>query len=199
MKQDFLAISFSLPSLSMVEYSSGYLSFISYWKTIVVYKSNKNREKLDHCKKEEMVLWEDMSLLAMKSLYEEKGNGGYPWSEAYTLNVVCYEDNYFLKRKFKLFNSLYHSVYLVFATRSFSIANMFAVRYLWTTYVTKNRDKWQRAECLYKKKRAKRTRSSRQSHCVVTAKLHVWHGTYETFAGTLLLANRCRIDFNEKN
>ena len=141
MKQDFLAISFSLPSLSMVEYSSGYLSFISYWKTIVVYKSNKNREKLDHCKKEEMVLWEDMSLLAMKSLYEEKGNGGYPWSEAYTLNVVCHEDNYFLKRKFKLFNSLYHSVYLVFATRSFSIANMFAVRYLWTTYVTKNRDK----------------------------------------------------------
>ena len=70
-----------------------------------------------------------------------KGNGGYPWSEAYTLNVVCYEDNYFLKRKFKLFNSLYHSVYLVFETRSFSIANMFAVRYLWTTYVTKNRDK----------------------------------------------------------
>ena len=119
MKQDFLAISFSLPSLSMVEYSSGYLSFISYWKTIVVYKSNKNREKLDHCKKEEMVLWEDMSLLAMKSLYEEKGNGGYPWSEAYTLNVVCYEDNYFLKRKFKLFNSLYHSVYLVFSTPFF--------------------------------------------------------------------------------
>ena len=72
-----------------------------------------------------MVLWEDMSLLAMKSLYEEKGNGGYLWSEAYTLNVVCYEDNYFPKRKFKLFNSFYHSAYLVFATRSFS---MFAVR-----------------------------------------------------------------------
>ena len=94
MKQDFLAKSFSLPSLSTVEYSSGYLFFISYWKTIVVYKSNKNREKLDHCKREEMVLWEDMSLLAVKSLYEEKGNAGYLWSEAYTLNVVCYEDNY---------------------------------------------------------------------------------------------------------
>ena len=77
----------------------------------------------------------------MKSLYEEKGNDGYLWSEAYTLNVVCYEDNYFPKRKFKLFNILYHSVYLVFSTRLFSIANMFAVRQLWTKYVTKHGDK----------------------------------------------------------
>ena len=53
-----------------------------------------------------MVLWEDMSLLAMKSLYEEKGDNGYLWSEAFTLNGVCYEDNYFPKRKFKLFNIL---------------------------------------------------------------------------------------------
>ena len=82
-----------------------------------------------------------MSLLAMKSLYEEKGDNGYLWSEAFTLNGVCYEDNYFPKRKFKLFNSLYHSVYLVFSTRLFSITDMFAVRYLWTTYVTKHRVK----------------------------------------------------------
>ena len=44
---------------------------------------------------------------------------GNLWSEAWTINVVCYEDNYFPKRKFKLFNSLHHSVYLVFSTRLF--------------------------------------------------------------------------------
>ena len=82
-----------------------------------------------------------MSLLAMKSLYEEKDDNGYLWSEAYTLNGVCYEDNYFPKRKFKLFNILYHSVYLIFSTRLLSIANMFAVCYLWTTYVTRHRGK----------------------------------------------------------
>ena len=37
--------------------------------------------------------------------------------------------------------SLYHLVYLVFSVPLFSIANMFAVRYLWKTYVTKHRDK----------------------------------------------------------
>ena len=30
----------------------------------------ENRAKLHHCKREKIVLWEDMSLLAMKSLYE---------------------------------------------------------------------------------------------------------------------------------
>ena len=41
-----------------------------------------------------------------------------------TFNAVCYRDNiYFPKRKFKFFNSLFHSVllYLVFSTRLFSI------------------------------------------------------------------------------
>ena len=52
-----------------------------------------------------------MNLLAMNSLYEEKGNVRFLWCEACTRNVVCYEDNYFPERKFKLFNSLYHSVY----------------------------------------------------------------------------------------
>ena len=33
--------------------------------------------------------------------------------------------------KFKLFKSLFHSVYLVFLKRLFSIADLFAVRYLW--------------------------------------------------------------------
>ena len=43
---------------------------------------------------------------------------------------MCYEDNYFPKKKFKLFNSLYHSVYLLSSMRFFSIANMLAMRYL---------------------------------------------------------------------
>ena len=42
----------------------------------------ENRAKLHHCKREKIVLWEDKSLLAMKSLYEEKDNDGYMWSEA---------------------------------------------------------------------------------------------------------------------
>ena len=71
----------------------------------------------------------------------KKGNDGYLWSEAYMFNAVCYKDNYFSKRKFKLFNGLFHSVYLVFSTHLLSIANMFAMGYLWKTYVTKRCDK----------------------------------------------------------
>ena len=41
------------------------------------------------------------------------------------VNPVCYKDNYFPNRKFELFNSLFHFLVLLF-----SIANMFAVRYL---------------------------------------------------------------------
>ena len=55
-------------------------------------------------------------------------------------NAVCYNDNYFQKRKFKLVYSLFLSVYLVFSTRLFSIANMFAVYSLWNTYVTRHGD-----------------------------------------------------------
>ena len=44
---------------------------------------NENREKLHHCKREKIVLWEDMSgLLAVSSLYEKKGNDGYLSCEA---------------------------------------------------------------------------------------------------------------------
>ena len=50
----------------------------------------------------------------MNSLYEIRGNDGFLWSEARTFNAVCYENNYFPKRKFKLCNSLFHSAYLVF-------------------------------------------------------------------------------------
>ena len=41
------------------------------------------------------------------------------------VNPVCYKDNYFPNRRFELFNSLFHFLVLLF-----SIANMFAVRYL---------------------------------------------------------------------
>ena len=56
-----------------------------------------------------------------------------------TIHSVCCEDNYFPKGKFKLFNSLFHSVYPVFSNFfSHCIADLFAVRYLW---VVCNEDK----------------------------------------------------------
>ena len=53
---------------------------------------------------------------------------------------VCCEEDYIPKGKCKSFNSLFHSVYLVyfFSERLFSIADLFAVRYLW---VVCNEDK----------------------------------------------------------
>ena len=48
-----------------------------------------------------------------------------------TIHTVCCEGDYFLKAKFKFFNSLLHSVYLVFPKSLFSIATLFAVRCLW--------------------------------------------------------------------
>ena len=45
--------------------------------------------------------------------------------------AVCCEDDYFPKGKFKLFNSLFHSVYLIVSIRLFSITDLFAMRYLW--------------------------------------------------------------------
>ena len=44
------------------------------------------------------------------------------------IHVVCCGDNYFPKGKFKLFNSLFHLVYLVFSIRLISIADLFAER-----------------------------------------------------------------------
>ena len=48
-----------------------------------------------------------------------------------TIHSVCCEDDYFPKGQFKLFNSLFHSVYLVFPKSLFFVADLFAVRYLW--------------------------------------------------------------------
>ena len=64
----------------------------------------------------------------MNSLYEKRGNDGFLWSEARTFNAVCYENNYFPKRKFKL---CFTQRTLFLSIRLFSIANMFAVRYPW--------------------------------------------------------------------
>ena len=63
----------------------------------------------------------------MKSLFDEKRQWPVPMVRVRNTQAVCCEDNYFLKEKFKLFNSLYHSVYLVFSMRLYSIADMFAV------------------------------------------------------------------------
>ena len=48
-----------------------------------------------------------------------------------TIHTVCFKDDYIPKGKFKLFNGLFHSGYLVFPKCLFSIADLFAVRYLW--------------------------------------------------------------------
>ena len=55
-----------------------------------------------------------------------------------TIHTVCCEDDYFPKENFKLFNSLFHSVYPVFPKNWFSIADLFAVCYLWVVW---NEDK----------------------------------------------------------
>ena len=44
---------------------------------------------------------------------------------------MCCEGNYFPDGKFTLIDTLFHSVYLVFSIRLFSIANLFVVRYMW--------------------------------------------------------------------
>ena len=61
----------------------------------------------------------------------KKCNDRYLRSKGKKIHPVCCDENYFAKGKFKLFNSLFHSVYLVFSLRLFSIANLLAVRYLW--------------------------------------------------------------------
>ena len=62
-----------------------------------------------------------MSLLAMNSLYK-KGRGRVPMVQRIDVNVICYKDYYFPKRIFKLFNSLFHLVCLVFSMHLFPIA-----------------------------------------------------------------------------
>ena len=49
------------------------------------------------------------------------------------IHAVCCENNYFPKGKFKLFNSLFHSecTLFFFSIPLISVANLFAVRYLW--------------------------------------------------------------------
>ena len=76
-----------------------------------------------------------MSLLAMNSLYNEKGQWPAPMDRGKNIHAVCWEDNYFPKGKFKLFYSLFHSVYLVFSIRLISIADLFAVCYLWNVSI----------------------------------------------------------------
>ena len=58
-----------------------------------------------------------------------------------TIHIVCCEDDFFPKGKFKLFNGLFHSVYLAFPKGLFSIANLFALRYLWDVWDVCNEDK----------------------------------------------------------
>ena len=79
-----------------------------------------------------------LSFPSKKCSYERKcpywqwiGKWPVPVVRRANIQAVCCKDNYIPMGKFKLFNSLFHSVYLVFSIRLFSIANLFVVRYLW--------------------------------------------------------------------
>ena len=50
------------------------------------------------------------------------------------IHTVCCGDDYFPKENFKLFDSLFHLDYLVFPKSLFSIADLFAVRYIWDVW-----------------------------------------------------------------
>ena len=63
------------------------------------------------------------------------------------IHTVCCGDDYFPKENFKLFDSLFHLDYLVFPKSLFSIADLFAVRYLW--------DVWNENKCCVVTQRAK--------------------------------------------
>ena len=119
-----------------------------------------------------------MNLLAMNSLYEEKGNVRYLWCEACTRNVVCYEDNYFPERKFKLFNSLYHSVYrectLFFQNVCFLLPIVCLALSVESVYNETSRPVT--TEVLAKQNRSSRIFQAVTLYCVMTAKLHV-HGS----------------------
>ena len=92
-------------------------------------------------REKKIVLWEGMSLLAMNSLYEKNGQyDGYLWSKHKRL-TPCATRTIIFQRQFKLFNSLYHSMYLVFSTLLFSIANMFSRALSVEKNVTKHRNK----------------------------------------------------------
>ena len=59
-----------------------------------------------------------------------------------TIHTMCCEEDYFPKGKFKLFNSLFHSVYFVFPKSLFSIADLFTVRHLWVVCNEDNAVLW---------------------------------------------------------
>ena len=63
----------------------------------------------------------------------KKGNDQYLWTGGKTF-TPCYARTifyYFPKGKFKLFDSLFHSVYRVFSIRLISIADLLDVCSLW--------------------------------------------------------------------
>ena len=96
-----------------------------------------------------------------------------------TIYTVCCEDDYFPNGKFKLFNSLFHSVYLVFPKRLFSVADLFGVRYLWVVF---NEDK-----CCVMTQRAADIRVAWlvyvRTHCVPIATLNQNKRTRLLFLG----------------
>ena len=68
------------------------------------------------------------TLPALNIRYNKKGQWPVPMVRGKNIHAVCCEDNNFQKGKCKLFKSFFHSVYLAFSMRLFSVADLFAVR-----------------------------------------------------------------------
>ena len=66
------------------------------------------------------------TLPALNSRYNEKRQWPVPMVRGKNIHAVSCEDNNFQKGKCKLLNSFFHSVYLAFSMRLFSIADLFA-------------------------------------------------------------------------
>ena len=101
---------------------------------------------------------------------------------------MCCEDYYFPKGKFKSFDSLFHSVYLIFPKRLFSIADLFAVCYLW---VVCNEDK-----CCVVTQRAADIRVAWlvyvRTYCVPIATLNQNRQTRLLYLGDVQITRRLR-------
>ena len=68
------------------------------------------------------------SLVVLWRSTTESKNIVKPLAISQTIHTVCCEDDYFPKGKFKLFSSLFHSLYPVFPKSLYSVADLFALR-----------------------------------------------------------------------
>ena len=92
-----------------------------------------DREKLHHCKRVKIVLWEDKSLLALNSLYEEKGNDG-TYGAKHKLLTSCATRTIILRRE----NVNYLIVCITQRTLFFQHVSVFCCQYVCCTLSVEN-------------------------------------------------------------